>query len=368
MTRPLGVLVAQDLRDAIAAGTISAEQPIEAAQIQPASLDLRLGGVAHRVRASFLPGSRRTVTERIAELRMHSLDLTAGAVLERGCVYIVPLVERLDLPADLSAAANPKSSTGRLDVFARVITDQGTAFDHVREGYAGPLFAEISPRSFSVLARTGDRLAQLRLRRGGGAMTDADLNALQAQLKLVDGDADLPEAMDQGLPLTVDLEGADSDGVIGYRARKHAGLIDLRRLNHYAVSDFWEPIHARPGRGLVLDPDDFYILASRERVRVPPSHAAEMVAYDTMVGEFRVHYAGFFDPGFGDPDANGAGTRAVLEIRSHEVPFVIDEGQVVGRLVYERLTDTPDILYGGSIGSNYQRQGLALAKHFQRPG
>ena len=366
MTAPVrpGLLAAQDLRAALAHGIVRGDPPVGPDQVQPSSLDLRLGTVAYRVRASFLPGSARDVATRVDAMRMHALDLTGGAVLERGCVYIVPLQESLVLPPEIAAVANPKSSTGRLDVFARVITDGGAAFDSIRAGYHGPLYAEVAPRSFSVLARTGDRLVQLRLRRGPRRTSDEELKGLHGQIGLVDQAApDLD--IDNGIPVTVDVDGDGPGALIGYRARKHAGLIDLRRIGHYDQADFWEPIRTREG-GLVLDPDDFYILASRERVKVPPTHAAEMIAYDTLIGEFRVHYAGFFDPGFGDPASGGAGSRAVLEIRSHEVPFMIDQGQTVGRLIYERLTGVPDILYGDAIGSHYQRQGLALSKHFRR--
>ena len=362
-----GLFAAQHLRAAVHRGVVTAETPFADDQVQPSSIDLRLGPTAIRVRASFLPGNGYRVADRLPHLQMHTLDLTGGAVLERGCVYIVQLAESLRLPAELAAMANPKSSTGRLDVFARVITDHGHAFDHVRPGYAGPLFAEIAPRSFSVLARTGDRLAQLRLRAGPPVASDAALADLHDAIGLIDP---APAVIDltNGLPLTVDVVGDGPGSVIGYRARKHAGLIDLRKIDHYPIADFWEPLRASPSGGLVLDPDDFYILASKERVKVPSTHAAEMVAYDTLIGEFRVHYAGFFDPGFGDPSAGGAGSRAVLEVRSHEVPFVIDEDQTVGRLVYERLTAEPPVLYGAALGSHYQRQGLKLGKHFKRPG
>ncbi|MCB9959583.1 MAG: 2'-deoxycytidine 5'-triphosphate deaminase [Rhodospirillaceae bacterium] len=360
-----GLLAAQDLRASLEAGVVSADLPLTGDQVQPSSIDLRLGAVAYRVRASFLPGAGHDVAARLDAMRMHALDLREGAVLERGCVYIVPLLERLALPPAMTAIANPKSSTGRLDVFARVITDRGLAFDRIRAGYTGPLYAEVAPRSFSVLARRGDRLVQLRLRAGPRRTSDAELKALHDTIRLVDpAPADID--IDNGLPVTVDVQGDGPGTVIGYRARKHAGLIDLARVGHYRMADFWEPLYAGDGGGLVLDPDDFYILASRERVKVPETHAAEMVAYDTLIGEFRVHYAGFFDPGFGDPKSDGEGSRAVLEVRSHEVPFVVDQGQTVGRLVYERLTAVPDILYGSGIGSHYQRQGLALSKHFAR--
>jgi dCTP deaminase len=271
-------------------------------------------------------------------LVMHTLDLTRGAVLETGCVYLVPLQERLKLPADLSAAANPKSSTGRIDVFVRAVPDRARAFDGIPAGYSGELYAEISPRTFSVLARTGDRLLQLRLRRG-------------------------PQTPVRDMTFSLDLHPTSTD-IVGYRAKRHSRVIDLAAIGAHAVDDFWEPIRAREGR-IVLDPGEFYILASKEAVQVPPDYAAEMVPFDPLVGEFRVHYAGFFDPGFGYAGAGGKGSRAVLEVRSREVPFILEHGQIVGRLVYEKMIARPDTLYGQGIGSNYQAQSLKLSKHFK---
>ena len=361
-----GVLPSQALREAIQQGIITAAVPIEDDQVQPASLDLRLGPIAYRVRASFLPGRHATVKQRLDAVEMHAIDLAAGAVFERHCVYIVPLLESLALRRRLSAMANPKSSTGRLDVFARLITDYGTEFDRVEDGYAGPLYAEISPRAFSVRVRAGTRLMQLRLRRGAPTASDAALRRLHDTVALVDS-APGEENIKGGLAFTVDVQGDPASGIVGYRARRHAGLIDTDLINHYDPLDFWEPVYARGG-GIILDPDDFYILASRESVVVPADHAAEMLAYDSLVGEFRVHYAGLFDPGFGAAETGGTGSRAVLEVRAHEVPFLIEDGQIVGRLVYERLTARPDKLYGTAIGSTYQRQGLQLGKQFKRPG
>ena len=363
-----GILPSQAIREAIAAGEIRATETIAENQIQPASLDLRLGAVAYRVRASFLPGPRASVGQKIETLSMHRVDLTPGAVLEKDCVYIAPLMESLRLRKRTSAVANPKSSTGRLDVFARVITDGGAGFDQVREGYRGPLWAEISPRSFSVLVRTGLALVQLRIKRGSPPRSSATLRKLNDEVGLVHaapGEADIRDGL---IAVTVDThgDGGASSIIIGYRAKKHAGLIDMAQTDHYEPADFWDPVVSRPGSGVVLDPDDFYILASKEAVTVPADHAAEMLAYDTVVGEFRVHYAGFFDPGFGHAEAGGAGARAVLEVRSHDVPFMVEDGQVVGRLLYERLTARPDKLYGATIGSSYQRQGLMLAKQFRR--
>jgi len=358
-----GVVPSQTLVDLIRRGAIQATDPIDDEQIQPASLDLRLGNKAYRVRASFLPGKGSTVTGRIETLAMHEFDMRDGAVLERGCVYIVPLMESLKLPPDHSAIGNPKSSTGRLDVFTRLITDEGVEFDQVKAGYHGPLYAEIAPRTFSVLVRKGTRLNQLRVRRGLASRSDAEHVKLQEELKVID--APLTEAdIKNGVPITVDVAGDPDTGLIGYRAQSHTGLIDMDKKNHYRPEDFWEPMYRRNGPGLILDPGEFYILASKEAVRVPTHYAAEMIAYDTLVGEFRVHYAGFFDPGFGDAAAGGQGSRAVLEVRSFEVPFVIEHGQIVGRLVYEPLAEKPDKVYGQELKSSYQSQGLKLSKHF----
>ena len=354
-----GVLPAQHLRRLIAIGAIAASHPVEPAQIQPASLDLRLGPRAYRVRASFLAGAQRSVTARIAEFQMHEMDLSAGAVLEKGCVYVIPLIEHLALPAGIAAVANAKSSTGRLDLLTRTITDGGTEFDRIPDGYHGPLFAEVCPRSFSVLVRAGQRLNQIRFRHGNAVLSDADLTALNAAEPLVSGTAVISE----GLGFSVDLQPASGD-LLGYRAKPHAGVVDLDRIAHYPARDFWEEIRSTDAR-IILDPGAFYILVSREAVTIPPDYAAEMAPYLAMVGEFRVHYAGFFDPGFGHSSAGGAGSRGVLEVRCHEAPFVLEHGQIVGRLVYERMTERPETLYGVGIASNYQGQGLKLAKQFR---
>ncbi len=358
---PDGILPAAGITALVQERAIWAAEDITPAQIQPASLDLRLGGVAYRIRASFLPGARAKVRQKLGTLALHEIDLTRGAVLETGCVYLVPLMESLNLPPRISGIANPKSSTGRIDVFTRLITDQGTAFDRVEAGYQGPLYAEISPQTFSVLVRTGSRLNQIRFRRGAPKYSDAELRHLQSERLLVDGNDDI----DQGIGLSVDLSGEREDGLVGYRAKRHAGLIDVDRQGAYDIADFWEPVYAQGDRSIILDPDEFYILASKEAVHVPPDFAAEMVPYNAAVGEFRVHYAGFFDPGFGHDRAGGQGSRAVLEVRSHEVPFLLTDGQIIGRLIYEKLTAMPERIYGQDIGSNYQRQGLKLSKHFR---
>jgi len=363
MSQPkTGVLPSQTIRTMLKSGEITVSQPVPDGQIQPASLDLRLGALAYRVRASFLPGAGRKVSDRLPDFAMHSIDLSQGAVLEKGCVYVVPLMEGLALPADIDAIANAKSSTGRLDLFTRLITDNGTEFDRIEPGYHGPLYAEISPRSFSVLARPGMRLNQIRFRRGQVVLSDDALRAMDAAQALVDVEAHISN----GLGFSVDLTPRAGD-IVGYRAKPHTGLIDLDKINHYDPSEFWEPVRTQNG-GMILDPGAFYILVSREAVHVPPDCAAEMAPYLAMVGEFRVHYAGFFDPGFGHAAAGGKGARGVLEVRCHEAPFALEHGQIVGRLVYERMSEVPDILYGKDMGSNYQGQGLKLSKHFRKNG
>jgi dCTP deaminase len=354
-----GVLPDHALRAMIARGEIGAETPVLPEQLQPASLDLRLGNIAYRVRASFLAGKGNRVAARLPEFEMHRMDLGAGAVLEKGCVYLVPLLERLALPAGVTAVANAKSSTGRLDLLTRLLADGGAEFDRIPEGYAGPLYAEICPLSFSVLVRPGMRLNQIRFRAGQAVLTDAELARLHAEEPLVSG----TPLIDGGLGFSVDLRPETGD-LLGYRAKPHTGVIDLDRIAHYPASEFWEEIRSSDGR-IILDPGAFYILVSREAVTIPPDHAAEMAPYLAMVGEFRVHYAGFFDPGFGHGAAGGTGSRGVLEVRCHEAPFVLEHAQVVGRLVYERMAAAPERLYGAGIASNYQGQGLKLSKHFR---
>ena len=354
-----GVLPDAELKAMIARGEITAELPVTPEQVQPASLDLRLGQTAYRIRASFLAGRNSRVDSRLAEFEMHRMDLSQGAVLEKGCVYLVPLMESLALPEGVTAVANAKSSTGRLDLLTRVITDGGAEFDRIPEGYAGPLYAEICPRSFSVLVRPGMRLNQIRFRKGHAVLSDAELTRLHTEEPLVNGTA----VIDHGLGFSVDLR-PDTGDLVGYRAKPHTGVIDLDRIAHYPASEFWEEIRTRDAR-IILDPGAFYILVSREAVTIPPDHAAEMAPYLAMVGEFRVHYAGFFDPGFGHGAAGGEGSRGVLEVRCHEAPFVLEHGQIVGRLVYERMAGRPEHLYGAGIASNYQGQGLKLGKHFR---
>lgn len=357
-----GVLTGEDILALIASGAIRGEST-DRRRVQPASLDLTLGRRAWRVRASFLPSPDRRVEARLSSaLVLHDLDLEGGAVLERGCVYIVELGERLHLPRGVAAAANPKSSTGRIDVFVRLVTDHGAQFDAVPEAYEGPLYAEISPRTFSILVRKGSTLNQARFKRGRCRLDDDELADLAAATPLLDA----PANIDGGLGLRARIAGAAGE-IIGWRARRHAALIDVDSKGVLAPADFFEPIAAPASGFIILDPDEFYILASREAVAVPPRYAAEMAPVNTGLGEFRVHYAGFFDPGFGWNCGRPPTSRAVLEVRSRDAPFVLEDGQLVARLVYERLTGEPQTLYGAALASNYQGQALKLSKHFTAP-
>jgi len=366
-----GLLPREKIEVMVRRGMISSPE-IEDAQFQPASLDLRLGSRAYRVRASFLPGKDFSVRERLDALRSADDEINLegkGAVLERGCVYVIPLIEHLNLPDSISAIANPKSSTGRLDIFTRLITDNSDVFDRVARSYEGPLYAEVSPRSFSVRVRKGSKLNQIRFRRLNSqqlegsdfGLKEKELRERHEKIPLVDGDLELRRG---GLVLRVGLGAEPADGVIGYKAQKHADILDVD-LTNYDLADYWVEVRARRDQRLILDPDEFYILASRERLQIPPDLAAEMVPIDPAMGEFRVHYAGFFDPGFGAGANNRPSARAVLEVRSYEVPFFLEDGQVIGRLVYEKMAEAPQLLYGASAVSNYQGQGLKLSKHFR---
>lgn len=365
MTSKPGILADRAIGALFGQGRLISEAMLDHDQIQPASLDLRLGGKAIRVRASFMPGRGHTVAEKLERLTLHEIDLENGAVLETGCVYIVPLMESLDLPAEISASANPKSSTGRLDIFTRVMVDYAQEFDKVPAGYKGKLYLEISPRTFPIIVRRGSRLSQIRFRVGHALLGETELVDLHKAETLVA--SDMPNVSGGGIALSIDLKGSGPDGLIGYRGKHHTSVIDVDRKGAHEVLDFWEPLYSRGRDELILDPDEFYILVSNEAVHVPPLYAAEMTPYDPLVGEFRVHYAGFFDPGFGHAPAGGSGSRAVLEVRSHEVPFILEHGQVIGRLVYEHMQERPEGLYGTGLGSNYQAQGLKLSKHFRLP-
>jgi len=363
-----GLLPSQKLEELIACGHIRASTPILSEQIQPCSIDLRLGPVAYQVKASFLPNARSTVARKLADLTVREISLGQPALLRTNEVYIAPLKEELLLPDYLSAKANPKSTTGRLDVFTRLITDYGTEFDVVPQGYKGGLYAEIVPRTFRLKVREGARLNQLRLARGKPLSSDAMLRRLHKEEPILYSRDDQPlePYIKEGMWLRVDLAGADSEEIVGYKARKNAPEIEFERKNYYDPLDFWEPI-SRPSSGqIILHPEDFYILGSKDKVSIPPQYAAEMIPFDPSVGEFRIHYAGFFDPGFGYGRGDIKSTRAVLEVRSHGVPFVLEDGQIVGRLEYEQLIAHPSKLYGRDIGSSYQSQGLSLSKQFKR--
>ena len=364
-TEKAGVLASQQIEGLIADNAIVSAWMIERRQVQPASLDLRLGRTAHRVQASFLPGTGSTVADKLAELAMTTIPLESPTVLEKDCVYLVELQEHVKLPPDVRGRANPKSTTGRLDVFTRVITDHCAAFEQVAEGYAGPLYAEIMPRTFPVMVQAGTSLSQLRFIRDDAAtrVSDAEMAQIQRETPLVYVH-DRPEepVINEGIRLAVSLQPPARGEPIAYRGRYNTPIVDMGGKQR--AEDYWERIDHCDKDRLILNPGDFYILASREQVRIPPAYAAEMVPFDPSVGELRIHYAGFFDPGFGYGDGSIRGTCAVLEVRAHHTPFIIEHGQVLGRLEYSRMAEIPERQYGGRIGSSYQQQGLALGKQF----
>ena len=364
-----GILPSQELREFIADGVISAPA-IGEDQVQPSSIDLRLSHEAYQVAASFLPGTSTTLLNKAAANGMlrQKIDISTPTIFYPGLIYIVPLQESLDLPADVFGVANPKSTTGRLDIFTRLITDVGDEFERVRRGYSGRLYIEVVSQTFPILVQAGLRLNQLRLARGRHIFAgDRALRKLDQVDPLIDADEESAQAnVDRGLRLTVDLQGNDS-GLVAYQAKKTSTPIDLSRIDHYEIADFWKPIFRNEKLQCVLEPGEFYILASRQRVRVPPGFAAELLPYDLATQEFRVHYAGFFDPGFGYGAAGEIpGTRGVLEVRASQMPILLEDDQFVGRLNYYRMAAVPDKVYGGNIGSSYQQQGLALSKQFRR--
>ena len=379
--RKHGILSDTHLKTLIREHAIDASPAITESQIQPASVDLRLGTKAYRLISSFLPerseiGARLNVLDLYqSELVMYDIDLTQGAILEKGHVYLVPLLEHVALPSHVRGRANPKSSTGRLDIFTRLITDLNAGFDEIPHGYQGPLYLEIVPRSFTIRVQTGLALNQLRLLTGRPTVSDSKLRALHRSAKLLYHNDDDPDArplatqdirVDHGLFLRIDLRGSGAGReIVGYRAKKNSHVVDLSKTGHYSALDFWEPIYRQPNNTLLLEPEEFYILASHERIKVPAGYAAEMVAYEAAFGELRTHYAGFFDPGFGAGDGTRKGTQVVLEVRPHDVPFLIRDGQTFFKVVYENMLDLPEHLYGASIGSSYHQQGLTLSKHFK---
>ena len=358
-TNRTGVLPSQFLRRMIIQKKILASNPIEDDQVQPSSIDLRLGSNAWRLQASFLPGEENTVKDQLKNMKMHKIDLSKGYIFEKNCVYLVRLQEALFLDEEIEAVSNTKSSIGRLDLLTRIITDYGTEFDRIPKAYKGPLYAEINPRSFSVLVQTGIRLNQIRFRRGKVTLSDDELRGVNNTIGFIENRS----IIDGGVSFSVDLKG-DGRNLVGYKAKAHTPLINLSKENYYPISDFWDPIYAGKGK-LILDPGAFYILVSKEQVTIPPDYAAEMAPYLAVIGEFRVHYAGFFDPGFGYKTNGGEGARGVLEVRCYEAPFALKDGQNIGRLIYERMIESPDILYGLELNSNYQGQQLKLSKHFR---
>jgi dCTP deaminase len=364
-----GVLPSQELREAVRHEWIGAGNwRIPAESVQPASLDLRLGEYAWALRCSFLPDSGSTVEEKIEDLAFQRIDLRDGATLERDRPYLVPLMEELSLPADVRARTNPKSSTGRLDVFTRVITDRSHRFDEIAAGYRGKLYLEVVPRSFAIRVKTGLALNQVRLLRGDSRIDDERLVCVHEEFPLLYLDSHALRSSElsiaDGLFVSLDISGPP-ENIVGYRAKRNSLPVDLERVGALKWQDYWEPVHPEKGDRIVLEPEVFYLLLSAEGVSIPPAYAAEMLAYDPTAGELRTHYAGFFDPGFGySRDRERPGSRAALEVRARDVPFMIEHRQPVCKLAFERMAAEPDVLYGQDLGSNYQGQQTMLSKHF----
>jgi dCTP deaminase len=368
MTSGKGVLPFQWLHHAAREGWIhSPETPLEARQFQSASVDLRLGRVAYRMRSSFLPG-QETVQQKLDVLTMYDIPLAPSAILERGHVYLIPLLEALQLPSHVYAKANPKSSTGRLDIFTRIITDAHSRFDDIRPGYQGQLYLEVFSRSFTIKVHYGLSLNQLRLFIGDSTVDDATLCRLHQEAPLLYDEQNRPIPceqihVDNGLFMGIDTGGA-TEALVGYKAKKNSDIIDLSKTGFYDPAAFWEPLYRLTNRPLILEPEDFYILTSKEKVCLPPAYAAELMAYDPGSGELRTHYAGFFDPGFGYGHSAQRGTKAVLEVRPHDVPFLVEDGQLFCKLRLEHTLGIPQRLYGSDLQSHYQFQALTLSKQF----
>ncbi|HTR89480.1 MAG TPA: 2'-deoxycytidine 5'-triphosphate deaminase [Solirubrobacteraceae bacterium] len=364
-----GVLPAQRLREAVAQGWVSAGNwRIPPESVQPASLDLRLGDHAWALRCSFLPDSGSSVEEKLQDLAFQKIDLRDGATLERDRPYLVPLLEELRLPPEVHAKTNPKSSTGRLDVFTRVITDRNHRFDEIASGYRGKLYLEVVPRSFAIRAKTGVALNQIRLLSGEARLTDQELLLVHEEFPLLYVDSHALRASELslagGLFLSLDISGPP-ENIVGYRAKRNSLPVDLEHTGTLRWPDYWDPVHPEQGSRIVLEPEVFYLLLSAEGVSIPPSYAAEMLAYDPTAGELRTHYAGFFDPGFGfSKSKKQYGSRAALEVRARDVPFMVEHRQPVCKLAFERMASDPDVLYGQDLGSNYQGQQTMLSKHF----
>lgn len=372
--RKTGILPSQEIWELINNRKILSFAPIEESQVQPASIDLRLGKVAYRVQASFLPSRTYPIKKKIDDLKLAEIDLARPTLLERGAVFVIPVLEQLALPFDIGGAANPKSTTGRLDIFTRLVTEGGMdfeehelQFEQVPKGYKGELYVEVVSRTFPIILQAGAKLTQLRFVRGKPpAATDNALERFDEGLVYFEnGDVPAKAVVGGGLRMSIDLAGSGSN-IVAYKAKRNSPAVDLSKTGAHDTAQFWDAIAAPASRRLVLEPSDFYILASRERISVPSNWAAEMTQFDPSIGEFSVHYAGFFDPGFGyGTSGEIKGTKAVLEVRAHEVPILLEDAQVVGRLMYHKMASVPDKIYGQAIGSSYQQQGLALSKQFR---
>ena len=339
-------------------------------QIQMASIDLSLKGPVYGMRASGLPRRGETVRSRIdaSAKTGYTFNLTGeDKLLSRRQTYIIPLNEGLKLPPGFAARFSPKSSTGRVDVLARILADGIPHFDSVpAEGYRGPLYLEVTPLSCDILLRSGQSLMQMRLRQGDSLVSANDLVTLQAEKGIVwgkDGKPIAPEKLslaEHGLYMHVDL---DRD-IVGFMARDPIlAELSFAKSDFYDPYDFWEPITRPKGGSIVLNPGRFYLLATKERVKVPSNICGDIAAYDASTGEFRTHYAGFFDPGFGGSKPEERGTVGVMEVRGREIPFELQDNQPVCRMDFQWLDEVPNRLYGA--GNNYTGEQPSLGKFFR---
>lgn len=367
-----GVLSYQIIKRYVTENKIYSKKKIEDWQIQPNTLDLRLGNIGYRVRTSFLSVDS-AVSKKIGDYVMYEINLAQGAILEKGCVYVIPLMESLNLPNDIYGKTNPKSSVGRLDVFTRVISDANYRYNAISEGYQGKLYVEISPISFTIKVKEGDSINQLRLLKGNNVrLSDSELKAWYRKMPLLYNEKGKAIPLSKtifsdGLHMRIDLKYSKKKRVIGFKSKKNSTVIEISKRNYYPIDHFWERLYSDNKSSLILQPEEFYIFASKERVVIPPGLCGEVIPYDPENGEMRVHYAGFFDSGFGHVRSQQGyvGAKAVLEIRPHDVPFLIEDGQIIFRMVFDKNNVRPDHLYGHGIKSSYQCQDLKLSKHFK---
>jgi len=325
-------------------------------QIQPSSIDLSLSDECYEIKTSFLsPDSK--VRDKLNKIYSKKINLKTSKIFKKNKTYIVRLNETLHLNNSISGHCNPKSSTGRLNIFCRTILDYCDEYEKIPKNYNGEIFLEITTRSFDIKISKGDKLNQMRLRKKtNNYLNDKDLKKINKRNALIF--TNKKNIIENGLRISVDL--SNDNKICAYVAKKTSLNINFSKISFYEIKKFWKPL--KPvNNSLIIEKNKFYILKSREKIRIPSNLAGEMIPYDTGIGDFRAHYAGFFDPGFGDPK----GSYAVLEVKTNELPFILEDGQTIARIKYEKLNKKTFLVYGSIINSNYQNQKLALSKHFK---